>query len=96
MAESGFDELSNRHRGTTFSTKTNTLLWFTCIYKVVVNQTSDSAALIRLDKGFKGTQSAMGPRWSTWRREMRRCRAGEIAFVYQSNKRNESITLASK
>ena len=26
LAESGFDELSNRHRGTTFSTKTNTLL----------------------------------------------------------------------
>ena len=27
---------------------------------------------------------------------MRRCRAGEIAFVYQNNKRNKSITLASK
>ena len=44
LAESGFDELSNRHRGKTFSTKTNTLLWCTCIYKIVVNQTSDSAA----------------------------------------------------
>ena len=30
-------------------------------------------------------------RWET-----RRGRAGEIAFVYQNNKRNESITLASK
>ena len=30
-------------------------------------------------------------RWETRRR-----RAGEIAFVYQNNKRNESITLASK
>ena len=27
---------------------------------------------------------------------MHRCRAGEIAFVYQNNKRNESVTLASK